>query len=138
MGGTCWGGSGYLVEPGTLQHRFLEYTLISKIGFVVAEHHIKGSSLSRGQIRYFTSDSMHALALCSSVTSVYRCQLFFHPHLGSCRLSISVMNWYFRGRLDVMACLIKESLSSEVGFSDSEYHSMSKYKRTLRLFCRNI
>ena len=118
---------GHFVEPGIRKQRFLVYTLRSSIGLFLVGHHIKGSSLSRCHILLITNGLMHPSALCSSVASVYRCQLFFHPILELGRLSRSSVIWHGWGKLAKMACFIMVSLSSAVGSSDSENHSISKY-----------
>ena len=118
---------GHFVEPGIRKQRFFVYTLRSSIGLFLEGHHIKGSSLSRCHILLITNGLMHPSALCSSVASVYRCQLFFHPILGLGRLSRSSVIWHGWGKLARTACFIMVSLSSAVGSSDSENHSISKY-----------
>ena len=107
------------MEPGIRKQRFFVYTLKSSIGLFVVGHHIKGSSLSRCHILLSTNGFMHPFALCSSVASVYRCQLFFHPIRGLARLSFSSVNWHGWGKLAEMDCFIMVSLSSAVGSSDS-------------------
>ena len=127
----CPGHSFPLTEPGTRQHRFLEYTDMSSIGLPLMGHFMRGSVITFFHILSRTKFLIPPRALSVKVTSsAYKCQLFFHMCFlfTHGRPSLSKVNEHGFGRQLLIAALRIWSLSSVVGSSSevSESHSMSK------------
>ena len=79
------------------------------IGFWDVGHLMVGSFCIFFHMLFVTNSFMLPSALCLKMVSVYMCQLFFHPFVGSGRLSCSRMIFVFSFVLALIAFSMVDS-----------------------------